>query len=71
MRTFVASLLFLSFIALSSSLWCWDTDGQFYNMRATNTVKMRDCNSDAKSCKKEWYKASIEYSGDWRSLASG
>merc|ERR1712037_538272 len=64
MRTFVASLLFLSFITLSSSLWCWDTDSQFYNMRATNTVKMKECNNDAKSCKKEWYKASIVETGD-------
>ena len=69
MRTFVASLLFLSFIALASSLSCWDTDGQFYPMRATNTIKMKECNIDAKSCKKEWYKASIVV--ERRSLAAG
>ena len=59
MRTFVASLLFLSFIALSSCLSCWDTKDQFYAMRATNTIDMKTCGSSAKSCKKEWYKASI------------
>ena len=58
MRTFVASLLFLSFIALSSCLSCWDTDGEFHAMRATNTIKMKDCGTSGKSCKKEWYKAS-------------
>ena len=58
MRTFVASLLFLSFVALSSGLSCWDTDDKFYAMRATNTINIKQCESGAKSCKKEWYKAS-------------
>ena len=58
MRTFVASLLFLSFIAVSSGLSCWDTENKFYPMRATNTINMKTCESGEKSCKKEWYKAS-------------
>ena len=66
MRTFVASLLFLSFIAMASCLKCWVTDDgtndgkdKFYSMRATNTINYQECPESAnKSCKKEWYKAS-------------
>merc|ERR1711953_315914 len=64
MKIFVASLLFLSFIAMASCLKCWVTDDgtndgkdKFYSMRATNTINFKECPDSAnKSCKKEWYK---------------
>ena len=58
MRTFTISLLLASLVAMSTALSCWDTQGQFFPMRATNTIEMKECTNDAKSCMKEWYKAS-------------
>ena len=58
MRTFTISLILASLVATSTALNCWDTNGNFYPMKATNTIQMKKCGNDAKSCMKEWYKAS-------------
>ena len=57
MRTTIAGLMLVSLVGVTSAIKCWDTKGQFYAMRSTNTIDMKTCDG-SKSCMKEWYKAS-------------
>ena len=62
MRTYISSLLLVSLVAVSTGLKCWDSGSEFVNMRATNSIVEKTCESSAKSCMKEWYKASPDIS---------
>ena len=62
MRTYITSLLLVSLVAVSTGLKCWDSGSEFVNMRATNSIVEKTCESSAKSCMKEWYKASPDIS---------
>ena len=62
MRTYITSLLLVSLVSVSTGLKCWDSGSEFVNMRATNSIVEKTCESSAKSCMKEWYKASPDLS---------